>query len=146
MISIKPLVIASFLVAMPVFGAPAHEARHNHDYALVLPEHLPHLMESIGRLDATLGLNEEQKKELQSIRQSIPGQMHEGFTKARQLETEIGQAVLEQGASAKDVSARLDELQRIKRNTTDLQISVLNRVKALLSAEQYQRVLKNGTE
>ncbi|HES76594.1 MAG TPA: hypothetical protein ENO09_06260 [bacterium] len=121
--------------------AQAHELEN---YALIRAENLPHLLHNIMRLKAELNLSAEQNAKLQVLASEVPPMMHPMFTKAELLEKKISRAVVLDGASAEAVAEELDELQKTKRALTGQQIKALNRLRMILTPEQYQHVLKEA--
>ncbi|HES75704.1 MAG TPA: hypothetical protein ENO09_01705 [bacterium] len=141
-----PSVRAVFVAACIALGAgfPVAQAHELENYALIRSENLPHLMHNIMQMSGELQLSEAQRARLQEVARDMPPKMHAGFTRAQTLEKSIARDVVEQGRSAEDVSTKLDELQRIKRELTDLQIKGLNQIRAILTPEQYQLALKDA--
>ncbi len=147
--TLRHTLLASLLAfAMNTATADAHDHKHEpakeqmNNYALVMGQNLPHLLRNVLEMGKDLGLTEAQQKAVDGIKQSIPPQMHAGFTQAKALELEIARSIVNDGATAKDLASKLDALQTLKRQLTDLQIGGLNSIKQLLTAEQYQKVLE----
>ncbi len=145
-----PLLFSFSLLSASSAWADDHD--HNHgsayevmnNYALVMGQNLPHLLRNVLEIQDKLGLTEEQKKAVADINQSIPKQMIAGFDKAKELELEIARAVIEQGSTSKDLAGKLNELQTLKRQLTELQIGALIGMKQLLTAAQYKQVLEKA--
>lgn len=134
-----------FIMALNVaiFSSPLM-ANELEEYALVRPENLPHLLHNIIQIKPELKLSAEQNAKLQALAGEMPPAMHRLFTKAKALEKDIARAVMLDGATAQTMTAKLDELQSIKRALTDKQIETLNRLRSMLLPEQYQMVLKHA--
>jgi len=141
----RTLVLGGALALGAVTTAPAL-ARDAalHDHALVLGEHLPHLMIHVMRLDSELGLSDEQRQGLRALAREVQPRMHAGFEKAERMERDIGQAVVEQGATAAALAPKLDELQKLKRELTEIQIDALLQMRTLLNEAQYRRALEDA--
>ncbi|MEW6764277.1 MAG: Spy/CpxP family protein refolding chaperone [Pseudomonadota bacterium] len=141
----RALLMGSVLALGAVTAAPAH-ARDAalHDHALVLGEHLPHLMIHVMRLDSELGLSDAQRQGLRALALEVQPRMHASFEKAEHMERDIGQAVVEQGATTAVLAPKLDELQHLKRELTELQIDALLRMRGVLNEAQYRRALEDA--
>ncbi|MBK1648021.1 hypothetical protein [Rhabdochromatium marinum] len=106
---------------------------------------LPHPMRLIKQHPERYQLLPEQYDRLQKeIIAVYPPQMHQRKREAWQLERQIRYAVLEKNATAEALSAQLDELSRIKRQITDLHIAALRVFRAILTSDQFQRLVEDG--
>lgn len=110
-------------------------------YALVLPGNLPHLMRTIGDHRAELGLDARQSAEVDAILAEVPGKIRPLFQKGEALEKAIAGDVLA-GKVGPDLKSRLDTLQAVKREAAEVHTACIVRVRTLLTAEQYEGVLK----
>ena len=136
-----------FNLALLLSGAllmSAAQADELHDYALISPEHLPHLMQNVNKQKAQLKLSSEQETVLQTLARDTQQKMMASFTRARELEKQIARDVVEQGKTPAELASKLDELQRIKRELTDRQIAALNTMRQNLKPEQYQLLLQDA--
>ena len=125
--------------------ATAPQADELHDYALISPDHLPHLLHHVNKLKSELNLSPEQEAAIHQLATDMPPKMQAGFTRARALEKEIAREAVASGKSAEELAGKLDELQGIKRKLTDMQIAALNTMRKTLSSEQYALLLKDAT-
>lgn len=130
------------LVLAGLMGATsaAAEAVRLNQYALVLPGNLPHLMHAIRDHRAALGLDARQSAEVDAILSEVPAKIRPLFQKGEEMEKAISADVLT-GHVGPDLKARLDALQTVKREAAEVHIACIARVRAMLSADQYQRVL-----
>lgn len=110
-------------------------------YALVQPQHLPSLLRTMQGRSSELALSEAQKKELLELVLSSRAARTPLLEEARKLESEIGAAALA-GETRAALASRLDRLQQVKREASEIEIDSSNRVRALLTAEQYASLLK----
>lgn len=139
----KSICLAALLAApIPVLaeGGPAAAAPSLKEYALIFPANMPHLMETIGAHRNELGLTEAQNAEVDAIFAEVPARIRPLFSKAKTLETTIANDVLS-GALLEDLGPRLDELAAVKREVAEIHIACINRVRSMLSPEQYAKVL-----
>ncbi|MGD9888637.1 MAG: hypothetical protein AB7S56_05145 [Halothiobacillaceae bacterium] len=132
------------LVLGGLLWATAGQADELHDYALIAPEHLPHLLHNVNKIKSELKLTTEQEKVIHQLATEMPPKMLADFKRAQALEKDIAREVVTAGKTAEDMAGKLDELQGIKRKLTDLQISALNTMRKTLSSEQYQLLLKDA--
>lgn len=107
------------------------------DYALLLPSHLPHLMSFV----AQSGVSAEHQQALaryadEQVRPALGPRLQQ----ARQLEQEIGRAVLD-GSSAAELAPRLDRLTRLKREATEIHLRCIAHVRQTLPPDQYARLV-----
>lgn len=110
-------------------------------YALIQPQHLPSLLRTMQGRSSELALSEAQKKELLELVLSSRAARTPLLEEARKLESEIGNAALA-GETRAALASRLDRLQQVKREASEIEIDSSNRVRALLTAEQYASLLK----
>ena len=122
----------------------AARADELHDYALIAPEHLPHLLHHVNKLKPELNLTAEQEAVIRQLATEMPPKMLADFTRAQALEKDIAREVVTSGKTAEALAGKLDELQGIKRKLTDMQIGALNTMRKTLSSEQYQLLLKDA--
>lgn len=143
-------VLSALLVwTAPVFAHDDAQKDHKHtasapalpDYALILPANLPHLMQTINREGEALKLSASQKEAFAAILAQVPAAIWPKLTEAQTLEQEIARMVLRQGAPLQTVAARLDQLGKLKREAANIHIGCIERVRGILSAEQYASLL-----
>ena len=110
------------------------------EYALIFPANMPHLMAVIGKHRGELDLTEAQNAEVDAIFAEVPARIKPLFSKAQELETAISDDVMA-GTLLEDLAPRLDELAAAKREAAEVHIACINRVRGMLTPEQYAKVL-----
>lgn len=130
------------LAALPQTGQAHDDAKaaapSPADYSLVLPHNMPHLMRYVGQI----GLSEERKATLDKYaNETIRPALRPLLEEAQRLEKEIARAALD-GQAGEQLAAKLDRLQRVKRDAAEIHIGCLNQVRRTLSAEEYRHLLK----
>jgi Spy/CpxP family protein refolding chaperone len=110
-------------------------------YALIQPQHLPSLLRTMQGRSSELALDDAQRKALVELVLAARAQRTPLLEEARKLESEIGTAALA-GETRAALATRLDRLQQVKREASEIEIDSSNRVRALLTPEQYARLLK----
>lgn len=140
--AVLPVFATLALLALPP-AAQAHDdtkvaAPSPAEYSLVLPYNMPHLMKYVGQI----GLSGERKAALDKYaNEMIRPALRPLLEEAQRLEKEIARAALD-GQAKEQLTAKLDRLQRVKRDAAEIHISCLNHVRQTLSADEYGRLLK----
>ncbi len=139
---LKVLCLSTMLLAP---AAMADEAKPGEPplpaYALILPANLPHVMRVILDHRQNLGLSDAQQAEVDAIMAEVPGKIRPVFEKAKAAEIAIADDVMA-GRNLEGIPARLDELQALKREAADIHVACIARVRAMLTPEQYAKVLE----
>ncbi|PIE07142.1 MAG: hypothetical protein CSA74_08995 [Rhodobacterales bacterium] len=139
---LKTLCLSAALLAGPALAEDAKPGEPPLPaYALILPANLPHVMRVILDHRQDLGLSAEQEAEVDAIMAEVPGKIRPVFEKARAAEIAIADDVMA-GRNLEGIPARLDELQTLKREAADIHVACVTRVRAMLTPEQYARVLE----
>lgn len=140
--AVLPVFAALALLALPL-AAQSHDdtkaaAPSPADYSLVLPYNMPHLMKYVDQI----GLSEERKALLNKYaNETIRPALRPLLEEAQRLEKEIARTALA-GQTKEQLAAKLDRLQRVKRDAAEIHIGCLNHVRQTLSAAEYGRMLK----
>ncbi|MDY0137203.1 MAG: hypothetical protein RBS36_08545 [Thiomicrospira sp.] len=95
-------------------------------------------------LEGELALNNEQKKALKAITTRVPNEVLPQRDVIKQKEIALLKAFIEEGKTAQQLQAELDEIMQMKRQLAEDEIAVFNEIKALLSDAQYQTAIKNA--
>ncbi|MCI2395955.1 hypothetical protein [Aliiroseovarius sediminis] len=132
--------LAAPITALAEDAAPGAAPLIN-EYALIFPANMPHLMATIGAHRGELDLTEAQSAEVDAIFAEVPARIKPLFTKAKELETVISNDVMA-GALLEGLGPQLDELAAVKREAAEVHIACINRVRSMLSPEQYAKVLE----
>lgn len=110
-------------------------------YSLVSPYHLPHVMRELRHHANDYGLSEAQRQALDRLHDvEVRPTLLPRLREAQRLEREIGRAVLE-GQDKATLAPRLDRLQEVKREAAEMHIDCVQRVRAVLTPEQYARLM-----
>lgn len=112
-------------------------------YSLILPYNLPHLMGIVNDKEkgGQLHLGEAQRQALDRLVQDVRAVLPLKLKEAQQLENAIGRAVLD-GQTPGQLTVDLDRLQQLKRDAAEIHIGCVNRVRQVLSVEQYTQLIK----
>jgi len=111
------------------------------EYSLLSPYHLPHVMRELRHHADDFGLNEEQRRTLARLHdEEARPALQPRLREAQRLEREIARAVME-GQEKASYAAKLDRLQQVKREAADLHIDCVQRVRGVLTPEQYARLM-----
>lgn len=111
-------------------------------HSLLLPAHLPHLMQVLedDKVPLDPAPSAAQRQALASFaRERVRPNLLPRLKEARQLEQEIAAAVLAGQATA-ELAPRLDRLQQLKREVAEIHIGCIQNMRQVLSAEQYAAV------
>ena len=123
----------------------AHENCEGKDspkkYSLLRNKNLPHLMPIILNHTETLKITENQKSEFQKIVSDVMEPFYSKAGETMKLEKEIAENVLKHGASKDDLAIKLRRLSALKQEVTEVHIGALNRIRKVLSDEQYKMLL-----
>ncbi|HRO81863.1 MAG TPA: hypothetical protein PLR92_10560 [Alicycliphilus denitrificans] len=111
------------------------------EYALLLPGHLPHLMPFVARLGASA---EHQQSLSRYADEQVRPALRPRLQQARQLEQEIGRAVLD-GRSAGELAPQLGRLAQLKREAAEIHLRCIAHVRQTLPPEQYARLVALAT-
>lgn len=127
-------------MATLAIAAPADEPTLQH-YRLILPENLPNLMQSMQGRGKELGIDGRQKASLAALVLEVRDRLQPLLGEARTLEkTLAGEALA--GATPTALGERLDLLQQLKRTALEAHIDGLNRLRRILTATQYEQLLR----
>jgi hypothetical protein len=130
-------VLAAGLCAFSLLALPAKAEPTLQEYSLILPANLPHVMQFVDKL----GLAEAQKRALNQyadgeVRPALGPRLKE----AQRLEKEIGQAALD-GRTVDELAGQIDRLAQLKRESAEIHLRCIERVRATLTREEYARLL-----
>jgi len=129
------------LVALLSTGALYAGDSGMHKYELMSDGSLPHPMPVLMQNQEALKLSAHQERVVFDLVSEMPAKMHGGFDKAKSIEKKILKA-LKEGATLKQLSPMLDELQKVKRQTTEHHLNALIRLRDVLDAPQ-KKTLQN---
>ncbi len=107
------------------------------EYSLLLPAHLPHLMQWVAKLDASA---EHRQALSRHADEQVRPALRPRLQQAQQLEQEIARAALD-GRSAQDLAPQLDRLAQLKREAAEIHMRCIAQVRQTLPPEQYARLL-----
>lgn len=141
------ILLISSLLSAPLVAAPTDKKTTNDNARFRVGElvALPHPLRLIKQHPERYALSPQQQQRLQAeILAVYPPQMHQRKQTAWQLERQIRHAVLDKNATAEAVSTQLDELARLKRQMADLHIDALRAFRAILTPEQFQRLVEDS--
>lgn len=145
--SIALLFAAAVGLAVATQAPAADDPRHGKptdprllDYSLIPTGNLPLLMWALKNRGEELKLTPEQTRALAAAILETRAVLLPRLEQARALETEIARAALD-GRGKQELAERLDRLQGVKREATDINIDSIQRLRALLSSEQYARLV-----
>ena len=116
-------------------------------YSLMLPAHLPHLMQVLGdaKVDLSPAPSAEQRKALAlHADEQVRPRLLPRLKDARQLEQDIAAAALA-GSDAAALGSRMDRLQQLKHEAAEIHIACIAHVRKVLSPKQYAAVLRAAT-
>lgn len=111
------------------------------DYALLLPGNLPHVLRFAQMHADQLGLDAAQREVVQGLMVKAPTEVMGRLNEAQDLELDLAEQVLYRGAQLADIQPRLDQLSRLKQAATQAQIASINRLQALMSAQQFRQLI-----
>lgn len=141
----QTVLAAALLAATAVLAAgpatPAPDEPTLQHYMLVLPENLPQLTQAMKGRGKALGLTPEQNASLAAIVLEVRERLQPLFTEARTLEKALASEALA-GSTPAVLATHLDRLQQLKRQAAELHIDSINRIRAALSAAQYEQLLR----
>lgn len=107
------------------------------EYSLLLPAHLPHLMQWVAKLDASA---EHQQALSRYADEQVRPALRPRLQQAQQLEQDIARAALE-GRSAQELAPQLDRLAQVRREAAEIHLRCIAQVRQTLPPEQYARLL-----
>lgn len=111
------------------------------EYELILSENLPKMMHVVFANQEKLGISVDQRKALDELMADHPAKVMPIFAQSVDLEKQLGKQIVQDGASAESISAQLKQLSDWKLEATNIHISCVQKLRAILSQEQYQQLL-----
>lgn len=103
---------------------------------------LPHPMRVIRKDPERFNITAEQRERLEvELIRVFPPEIHPRMQRAWELQNRVYRGVMMQGKDSAALAAELDELSALKREITKLQIDALQRLRTILSAEQFSAVM-----
>ncbi|MFA6698567.1 MAG: hypothetical protein WCS28_00235 [Thiomicrospira sp.] len=136
---------ASFNLAAQSSVPEATNGVCKNSYSLISYELRPRSVPKfIMALEGELALNNEQKKALKAITTRVPKEVLPQRDVIKQKEIALLKAFIEEGKTAQQLQAELDEIMQMKRQLAEDEIAVFNEIKALLNDAQYQTAIKNA--
>ncbi|MDD3591458.1 MAG: hypothetical protein PHO65_02365 [Sulfurovum sp.] len=135
----KKFTAALLAVTLSFTTLLAHKG-DNHNMGLVLS--LPHPMKAILPNYAAYNFTQEQDAKMQVIANEMPIKMHAKFDEAEALEKEIRIAVMQDGKSREDLAQKLDRLQTLKREITNLHIDTLLKIRSIMDGKQHKMMMQ----
>lgn len=131
----KTLLITTLVAALStsLFAAGKHKA------GIVK---LPHPMKVLLQNSEQLNISDAQMEKINTIAERVPPKIHPLMDEAATLEKTIRLGVVKEKMTRKDVEAKVEKLQTIKREITTLQIDAINEMQSILDDTQYKLLLK----
>lgn len=104
---------------------------------------LPHPMRVIRKDPERFNITAEQRERLEAeLIKVFPPEIHPRMQRAWELQNRVHRGVMTQGKDSAALAAELDELSTLKREIAKLQIDALQRLRTILSAEQFSAVME----
>ena len=104
---------------------------------------LPHPLQAIMQNEesmGTIGLDEHQKKQINNKMLVVyPPYIMDKMAKAQKLEDEIKQDVMQKDMTADELTNKIDNLVKLKREVADKHIESLNVLATILTPKQYKQ-------
>lgn len=145
------LVMATFLSGANVQAGGHHAEKKQslkvckNSYSLISYELRPRSVPKfVKALEGDLAMNDEQKKALKKITQYVPKNVLPMRQKIKSFEQTLISGFVEEGKTPAELSEQLDKLIQMKRELAIEEIKVFNRLKKILTPEQYQTAIKNA--
>lgn len=114
----------------------------------LIPKNLPYLIGLSLYHPASSGLNlsKKQIEALLEVKKTVTPYITEVGLKVKKLELEVVNAISlkHEGAKAQDLYAKIDEIAKLKADLTKSHLRCIEKVKSILTAEQYEELLDYG--
>ncbi len=132
-----------FLIMMTnlTYGNDRHTEDKPADYSLVLVRNFPHLMPMIFNNAEKLKISETQKDALMDIIADVKEPFFSKAGEAMMLEKELSVEILRNGKTKDDVKEKIVRLIETKSAVAYIYFDAMNRIKGILTDEQYKDVL-----
>lgn len=124
------------------FAYDRHSTDNPADYSIVLIRNFPHLMPVIFANSETLKITEAQEESLKEIIADVKTPFYAKAEEAMRLEKELSDEILKKGKTEDEVKEKLDALIKTKTEVAVIYFGAMNRIKKILTEEQYDKVLK----
>lgn len=111
------------------------------EYELILSENLPKMMHVVFGHQEALGITAEQRKALDELMADHPAKVMPIFAQSIELEKKLGQQIVQSGVAAEPLMDQLKQLSQWKLEATVIHIGCVQRLRQILSPEQYQQLL-----
>jgi hypothetical protein len=138
------------IAVMLLFITPVYSHEQCKDepkqYSLILNRNLPHLMPVILNNMEKLSITEEQDKALKEILADVIEPFFTKAGRAMTLEKQIAEDILKNDLPTEVINSKIDQLTLLKREVLDIHISVISRIKKILSEQQYKKLLTLAEE
>jgi len=111
------------------------------EYELILSENLPKMMHVVFGHQEALRITAEQRKALDELMSDHPAKVMPIFAQSVELEKKLGQQIVQSGVAAEPLMDQLKQLSQWKLEATVIHIGCVQRLRQILSPEQYQQLL-----
>ncbi|MBN2885224.1 MAG: hypothetical protein JXM75_00755, partial [Chromatiaceae bacterium] len=103
---------------------------------------LPHPIPVIRKDPERFNITPEQRERLEAeLIKVFPPEIHPRMQRAWELQNRVRRGVMKQSKDSAALAAELDELSTLKREIATLQIDALQRLRTILSEEQFSAVM-----
>lgn len=142
---IRRFLIVVFCVFFVITAFTHAYAKHSEDnpadYSIVLIRNFPHLMPVIFNNSEKLKLTEAQEEALKEIIADVKGPFYARAAEAMRLEKELSEDILKKGRTKDEVKEKIEALIKTKTEVASIYFDAMNRIKGILTDEQYRKVL-----
>lgn len=110
-------------------------------YSLIHPFHLPHILRFIKENGDDFRIEGSQQQAIDRLTADVRGPTQSRQAEASRLEREIAVAAFD-GVDSRALAERLGRLQQVKREIAEIHVDFVNRLRVILSPEQYALLRK----
>lgn len=110
-------------------------------YSLIHPFHLPHVLRFITDNEDAFRIDAEQQQAIGRLVAEVSGPTRARQAEAGELEREIAAAAFA-GRDSRAQAERFDRLQRVKREIAEMHVDFVDRLRGILTPEQFALLRK----
>lgn len=139
---ILSLFLLTFVISTVTFAEQDAKKENLAEYSLFLLRNCPHLMPTIFANSSNLRLTKEQQDALLEIVSEVKTPFFERAEMAMKLEKEIAEEIFLNGKSMEKIIDKIESLILLKKEISSIHFGVINRIRKILTDEQYENVLR----
>ena len=126
------------LFTSTALSASLEDEKFPADYFLI-HKNMPHYMRIFSNYenDLELGLNSEQKKEIQALREKVVIQVSELALKIKEMELKVQKQVIFENRSALELQSLVNKIAKLRAELTLAHIGCIGKVKLIITEDQH---------